>query len=109
MKTQNIFLRLIATGDCHSKTIRNEWQNTSVSLSSLSESVVWTTVLPWVEGSSARLMPLFHILTPSRLAEFDSPLNYSTNLLEQGPQYLLNYYLCHHHYHHHYHSMDSVY
>lgn len=45
--------------------------------------MVLTTALPWVEGDSARFRPLSHILIPSCLAELDSPLNYSTNLLEQ--------------------------
>lgn len=92
------------------KTIRNKWQNTSVSPPFLPDSMVLTMALPWVEDSSARLMALSHILIPSCSAEFESPLNYSTNLLEQGPQYLLNHYLFHHHHHdhHHYYSMDSM-
>lgn len=40
--------------------------------------------LHWVQGSSANLMPLSHILILSCLAELDSSLNYLRNLLEQG-------------------------
>lgn len=110
METQSAFLKLVVTGDCHSKTIRNKWQNTSVSPPFLPDSMVLTMALPWVEDSSARLMPLSHTLIPSCLAESESPLNYSTNLLEHRPQYLLNRYLFHHHHHdhHHYYSMDSM-
>lgn len=76
METQKAFLKLVAPADYHSKTIRNKWQNASVLPPFLPDSIVLTMAFPWVEDSSARLMPLSHILIPSCLAEFESSLNY---------------------------------